>query len=346
MKEAPLTALVILNYNGRKFLEQFLPGVVQYSPKESLLVVGDNASTDDSVDFLKKTYPQINCIVLDKNYGFAEGYNQVLKQVTADYYFLLNSDVELKSSWQPLIDALNINPGVVAAQPKILSYYQPDHFEHAGAAGGWMDALGYPFCIGRILNHTEEDHHQYDQSVQLFWCSGAAMIVRSKAFHDLGGFDGDYFAHMEEIDWCWRAKQCGWSVISVPMVAVYHIGGGTLPYHSENKIFLNFRNNLATLFKNEPVIPLLYKIPFRMVLDLVAAISFLFRNNIKGSKAVIKAYIQFIRWLPQLIRKRKKIKAIATGKTFNNLGLYRGSILVEYFIKGHKTFQSIRTAHE
>lgn len=346
MKEAPLTALVILNYNGRKYLEQFVPSVLQYSPANTLLVVGDNASTDDSVDFIKKNYPEIKCIVLDKNHGFAEGYNQVLNQVTADYYFLLNSDVELRSSWQPLIDALNHDSTVVAAQPKILSYHQPDHFEHAGAAGGWMDALGYPFCIGRILNHSEKDNHQYDRSGQIFWSSGAAMIVRSKAFHDLGGFDGDYFAHMEEIDWCWRAKRCGWALISVPEVSVYHIGGGTLPYHSDNKIFLNFRNNLATLLKNDTALHLLYKIPLRLFLDLAAAISFLFQKNIKGSIAVIKAYIQVIGWLPALMIKRKKIKQLAVGKTFNDHGLYHGSILLEYYIKGHKTFQSIHTTHE
>ncbi|MEP7321197.1 MAG: glycosyltransferase family 2 protein [Saprospiraceae bacterium] len=342
----PTTALVILNYNGKHYLEKFLPSVIQYSTGDTLLVVGDNSSTDDSVLFLQNYYPSVRVISLDKNYGFAEGYNLVLKQIKTDYYFLLNSDVELRSSWTPLIEIIHSNPRLAAAQPKILSYAQPTVFEHAGAAGGWLDILGYPFCKGRIFDVIEKDVKQYDRQNGIFWASGAAMIIRASIFHQIGGFDKDYFAHMEEIDWCWRAKRCGWNIISIPEVSVFHVGGGTLPYHSDQKIFLNFRNNLATIFKNDSILNLIYKLPIRFILDGAAAFSFLIKKNPKGFLAVVRAYLHFIKWIPALHSKRKKINQLSKGTTFSPEGLFKGSILIEYFIKGHQTFQSIVSSHD
>lgn len=345
MIEAGKTALAILNFNGKKHLERFLPSVIKFSSPDVKIIVGDNCSTDDSVSFLKEHYPAVETVILDQNYGFAEGYNQVLRQIHAEYYFLLNSDVELKEPWAPMIQYLDHNPGVAAVQPKILSHAQPDHFEHAGAAGGWIDELGYPFCAGRILNKFEEDRGQYDSKCEIFWASGAAMIVRSNLFHELGGFDGDYFAHMEEIDWCWRAKKNGWKIMAIPEIKVYHIGGGTLPYNSERKIFLNFRNNIATLIKNEPAGKLLYVVPYRLFLDTIAMIQFFIKGNVKGSAALIKAYINILKWIPSLIKKRKIIGAQSEGKKFESAGLFHGSLLYQFFILGKKSFSDIIKNH-
>ncbi len=345
MSADPITALVILNYNGRSYLERFLPSVIQHSPHGTHFVVGDNASTDDSIDFIKTNYAQIQVVQLEKNYGFAEGYNQVLRQVHASFYFLLNSDVELRSTWAPLLNAMQQDTLLAACQPKILSYHQPEYFEHAGAAGGWMDILGYPLCMGRILDHFEKDGGQYDLAREIFWASGAAMMVRASIFHDLGGFDGAYFAHMEEIDWCWRAKRCGYSIKSIPQTAVYHIGGGTLPYHSNRKIFLNFRNNLATILKNESALKLVYLIPLRFVLDGLAAMVFLLKGNIKGFLAVMHAYLSVLSWIPDIITKRKSTNRLAALKTFNQSGVFKGSLLFHYFILGHKRFNQLVITH-
>ena len=335
------TALVILNFNGKKYLEQFLPSVLRFSPPDVSVVVGDNKSTDDSLLFLKSHFPSVGIIENDRNYGFARGYNEVLRQVPADYYFLLNSDVQLRGSWMNLIMAMNEEPDLAACQPKILSYKDPEYFEHAGAAGGWMDWFGYPFCKGRVLDRFEKDQQQYEKPTELFWASGAAMMVRAEWFHRLGGFDEDYFAHMEEIDWCWRAKKCGGRIKSVPSVAVYHIGGGTLPYQSVEKVFLNYRNNLATLYKNESVEKLLLLLPARLLMDLAAVLVFVSRKNRRAATAVCKAYWQFIKWIPSLNRKKKAVKDSCKGKRMNTAGIYRGSLVFDFFILGKKTFNSI-----
>ncbi|MEP7267315.1 MAG: glycosyltransferase family 2 protein [Saprospiraceae bacterium] len=342
MSPSSKTALVILNYNGRNYLERFLPSVLLYTPYEVDIIVGDNASTDDSIQFIKNKFPTVKIISLATNFGFAEGYNQVLKQVEADYYFLLNSDVELKESWQPLIDCLDTEKLVAAVQPKILSHSNPAYFEHAGAAGGWIDNWGYPFCAGRILDTIEKDKGQYDQSGEIFWASGASMMVRSKVFHDLGGFDGDYFAHMEEIDWCWRAKKCGWKVMALPIVKVYHIGGGTLAYNTPRKVFLNFRNNLATIIKNESILKLLYLIPLRKMVDFTAAIQFLIKGNAASAKAIFQAYFNIYQWLPVLIKKRKLIHQLSKGKSFDKSGIFRGSLIINYFILGKRKFSQLK----
>lgn len=337
----PQTALVILNFNGRSYLEKFLPSVLQHTAAGVEIIVGDNKSTDDSISFLQQNYPGITVIENEENFGFSKGYNEVLKRVKADYYFLLNSDVELSMPWQPLIQAMKNDPLLAALQPKILSYHQRDVFEHAGAAGGWIDILGYPFCRGRILDRFEKDLHQYDYSVEIFWASGAAMMVRAEVFHQLGGFDPDYFAHMEEIDWCWRAKKCGWKIKALPEVTVYHIGGGTLPYNSTRKIFLNFRNNLATIFKNDSLLRLITTFIPRLGLDGVALLSFVFRGEGKSAVAIIKAYLNFLLWIPDLISKRKQISQLAKGKRMNSNGIFNGSLIFSFFILGKKTFKTL-----
>jgi len=337
----PQTALVILNYNGKSYLERFLPSILKHTPREVAVVIGDNHSTDDSVAFIQNTYPSIEIIQNDQNYGFARGYNEILKRVTADYYFLLNSDVELRGSWSSLIKAMDDDPLLAACQPKILSYQQPNLFEHAGAAGGWIDYLGYPFCKGRLLNQFEEDHHQYDRAGEIFWASGAAMMVRAKLFHLLGGFDDDFFAHMEEIDWCWRAKKCGWKIKSIPEAVIYHIGGGTLPYTSNNKIFLNFRNNLATLLKNQTSAKLLLILPLRWMLDGVALLHFLIGGNLGAAAAIFKAYLHFLKWIPRLVKKRLSFRKLSKGHTMNKAGIFRGSLIFSFFILGKKTFKTL-----
>ena len=244
------TKIVILNWNGRKHLERFLPILVENTPEVGI-VIADNGSTDDSLIFIKDRFPQIEIITMERNFGFAEGYNRALKQVEADYFLLLNSDVEVPAGWiVPLIETLDTHPEVAAVSPKIRSFAEPERFEYAGAAGGFIDCLGYPFCRGRILDSIETDEGQHDDAREVFWASGACMLVRSEVFRLLDGFDADFFAHMEEIDFCWRAQLAGYKIRVEPRSMVFHVGGGTLPNDNPQKIYLNFRNNLCMLFKN------------------------------------------------------------------------------------------------
>ncbi|MGM0567570.1 MAG: glycosyltransferase family 2 protein, partial [Bacteroidota bacterium] len=272
-------AVVILNWNGAKFLRKFLPSVLKHST-EAEIVVADNASADDSLVILEKEFPQVRIIKNHRNEGFAKGYNTALKQIDADYYVLLNSDVEVTANWiQPVIELLERDNSIGAVQPKIRSWYEPEKFEYAGAAGGFLDLYGYPFCRGRIFEHTEKDLQQYDDSREIFWATGACMFVRADLFHDSGGFDPDFFAHMEEIDFCWRIKQKGYKVMFTPKSLVYHVGGGTLPSSSSFKTYLNIRNNLAMLYKNLPQENLSRTIFVRLLLDGIAAIKFLFSGG-------------------------------------------------------------------
>mgnify|MGYP000930997249 CR=1 FL=1 len=342
MNVPPKTALVILNYNGKAYLEKFLPSIIQYNPAGVEIIIGDNASTDESIPFVKKFYPLIRIISLNKNYGYAEGYNQTLKQVDADYYFLLNSDVELKESWHPLIDFMDSNPDAAACQPIINSQSNPTHFEHAGAAGGYIDSLGYPFCKGRILDFIEENKGQYHQTSEIFWATGAALMVRSKVFHEVGAFDGDFFAHMEEIDWCWRAKNKGWKIFACPDVIVYHVGGATLSYNSPRKVLLNFRNNLSMIIKNQSTGRLWYVLPSRFVLDTIAAIKFLTEKNMGAFIAVFKAYRETFGQLSTLIKKRKQIKNIAFHNKPDDHGVLHGSILWQFYLLKRKTFNLLK----
>ncbi|MCB0657830.1 MAG: bifunctional riboflavin kinase/FAD synthetase [Saprospiraceae bacterium] len=339
-------AVVILNYNGLRHLQEFLPSVVAHTASHLPIYIVDNHSTDKSIEWVQQKYPYLQVIKLNKNYGFAEGYNRGLAQVDAQYYLLLNSDVEVSPYWATrLLEQLESVDQAVAIQPKILSYRDKESFEYAGGAGGWMDATCYPFCMGRLLNEVEKDHHQYDVPVELAWASGAAMAIRSDIFHNLGGFDEDYFAHHEEIDLCWRIRRAGFKIISAPGVQVYHLGGGTLGYQSPQKVYLNFRNNLCTYFKNKPWSQLVWIFPLRVVLDLAAAAHYLTRKRFDFAYQVLHAYGSFLIRFPKWIEKRKQYnRRIAQYKPITpKAGFYRGSIIWDYYVRGLRAFSQLQS---
>ena len=334
----PTIAIVILNWNGRKYLEKFLPSVLASSYPGRQVVVADNASTDDSVDFLRATYPEVRIIRLERNFGFAAGYNEALKQVQSDYYVLLNSDVEVERGWiEPVITLMEGNPGIGVCQPKIRMQANKGFFEYAGAAGGWLDFLGYPFAKGRVFDVCEPDEGQFDEMEPIFWASGAAMFVRAGLYHQLGGLDNYFFAHQEEIDFCWRVQLAGYKVYSCPSSIVYHVGGGTLPKGNERKVFLNFRNNLIMLAKNMPLEQRIWKIPFRFLLDSVSAWKSLFAGEGVYFWAILEAHIGFIRWM-LIGRKQSVFPASRRGVLY---GWCRRSIVWQYFVMGRKTFREI-----
>ena len=331
-------AVVILNWNGEEFLSRFLPSLLAHTPSYVGIFVADNASTDGSVSLVREQFPQVRLILLDTNYGFAGGYNEALKRIDARYYALLNSDVLVTPQWiEPLIDLLDKDEQVAACQPIIRSYHRRDQFEYAGAAGGWIDRFGYPFCRGRIFDNCETDHGQYNEAEPVFWASGAAMLVRAKAFQEAGGFDAFFFAHQEEIDLCWRLQRAGYLILAQPASVVYHVGGGTLPTGSYRKLYLNFRNNLVMLAKNLPVADALWIISARMALDLVASIRGVFTGDITTTRAIHAAHIHFCKWLF-----RKKHPATLPKKERAALaGTYSGSIVWQYFVRSKKTFLEI-----
>lgn len=334
------TAIVILNWNGSAMLKRFLPNVLEYSRKEADVYVADNASTDDSVDMLKEHFPEVRLVVLDKNWGFAEGYNRALQQIDAEYYVLLNSDVEVSHHWlTSLIEFMDNRTDVAACQPKLLSEKNRDYFEYAGACGGYIDRLGYPFCRGRIFEVVEEDNGQYDYEEEILWATGACMMIRADEFRKAGGFDPRFFAHNEEIDLCWRMRLAGKKIYCVPDSYVYHIGGGTLPKNNPRKTFLNFRNNLTMLYKNLPESELKYVMRMRLFLDYLAAFQFLVTGKTGDFKAVIKARKAFKEWLPEYKDIRKEIQA--SRKVNNVTGIYNFSLLWQYYIKGIKTFSKL-----
>ncbi len=327
-------AIVLLNYNGRDFLRKFLPFVLENSANHTI-IVADNASTDDSLSVLKKEFPQVKTIVLNQNYGFAGGYNQALKAVKADYYVLLNSDVEVSPNWvNPVIDFMDATPSVAACQPKILAYNQRTHFEYAGAAGGVIDWLGYPFCRGRIFDTTEIDTGQYDTPTPIFWASGACLFIRSSVFHGMGGFDATFFAHMEEIDLCWRMQLAGHSLFYIPQSVIYHVGGGTLQKTNPKKTFLNFRNGLLMLYKNLPAKHLFWKILYRMVLDGISSIKFLMAGEFRNIWAIIQAHGAFYGCLL-----RGEVSRQPNPAALPNV--YQKSIIWQYFVKGKKKFSEL-----
>ncbi len=290
-----LAAVIILNYNGAHFLEKFLPSVVAHSAGHRLLVA-DNASTDRSLAFLADVYPQIEVVSFDQNHGFAQGYNLALRDVDNPYSVLLNSDVEVTAGWiEPVLEMMERDPRVVAAQPKVRSYHQPDYFEHAGAAGGYIDRLGYPFCRGRIFDRVELDTGQYDDSVPVFWASGACFFVRTEVFRQLGGFDPLFHAHMEEIDLCWRMQAAHYKVRYQPQSVVYHVGGGTMPATNPHKTYLNFRNSTGMLYKNTPREQLWRRVLLKLGLDTVAATRFLLQGKGPDAQAVLRAMLDFLR---------------------------------------------------
>lgn len=335
------TAIVILNWNGEKYLQQFLPILIENSNFPDVeIIVADNASTDSSLAVLKDNFPTVKTIVLDKNYGFAGGYNKALAQVDADYYVLLNSDVEVTSGWlEPLIGYMNEHEDVAACQPKIHAFHRRNYFEHAGAAGGFIDRFGFPFCRGRMFGVAEEDKGQYNEVVDVFWATGACLVVRSKMFWKVGGLDDEFFAHMEEIDLCWRLKSRGFRVVCVPQSTVYHIGGGTLNVESPHKTYLNFRNNLLMLYKNLPNKLLKKTMFWRFIFDYAAAIQLFITGKPANAKSVFKARSDFKRMQPNFEEKRKENILYATSD--NEQDIYQGSIVLNYYLKGMKTYNSL-----
>jgi len=338
MENKPAIALVILNWNGASLLRQFLPSVLSHTKEEGVTIhVADNGSTDGSADLLKDHFPEVHLLELGKNYGFAGGYNRALARIRADVYVLLNSDVEVTPGWlQPCRERLAEHPRIAALQPKIRSLTRRNHFEYAGAAGGFLDRWGYPFCRGRILSETEEDRGQYNQAIPLFWASGACLFIRSDAFHQAGGFDEDFFAHMEEIDLCWRLKNQGWQIFSEPGSVVYHLGGATLSYQSPRKVFLNFRNSLWMLLKNLPEGKLLPVLLPRMILDGIAAAQFLVSGQMTAFWAVWNAHMNFYRTLPRFLRKRKEL--LPRVKKTGHPEIFRGSMIWNFYIRRQRHF--------
>lgn len=333
-------AIVILNWNGLSFLQQFLPGVIHHSSHLADIVVADNASSDASVNYLESLGDAVSIIRLDKNYGFTGGYNRALQLVEADYYLLLNSDVEVTGGWlEPLLEFMESQPSAAACQPKVRSFRDRHLLEHAGGAGGFIDYLGYPFCRGRIINTLEEDRGQYNNTMPVFWATGACMLIRSTDYHAQKGFDELFFAHMEEIDLCWRLQQSGKEVYVVPSSTVYHVGGGTLPKNNPRKTYFNFRNNLLMLYKNLPGHRLLWLIPVRLLLDGIAGIKFLFDGDYRDTLAVLRAHFSFyriaffkpgFRWNQQ-----RKLKRHASR------GIYLHSIVKAYYLKKQHYFSDL-----
>jgi GT2 family glycosyltransferase len=339
MTTTPRIALVILNWNGRNLFSEFLPSVLRHTETDGVTIyVADNGSTDGSVEFLSEHFPTVKIIQNGGNYGFSKGYNLALEKIPdADIFVLVNSDVEVTENWLgPCIALLSGNPKLAAVQPKILSYRDKEQFEYAGAAGGYIDYLGYPFCRGRILNETETDAGHYDQPASILWATGACLVIRADVFREAGGFDDDFFAHMEEIDLCWRLRNQGWEIGYVPESRVYHLGGATLSYQSPRKVFLNFRNNLWMLIKNLPpnrLFPILF---IRMVLDGVAAIRFVISGEYQAFMAVIKAHVELYRNMGKFLRKRKTLLTKVTRSRHPEI--YRGSMVYNFYLKKRKKF--------
>ena len=326
-------ALVILNWNGQKLLETFLPFVVKYADGHKIYVI-DNASTDSSISFLETYFPDVNCIKLKQNLGYAGGYNEGLKQIDSDIYCLLNSDIEVTKNWlKPISDIFKNNENTTIVQPKILDYHHKNRFEYAGAGGGFIDQLGYPFCRGRVFDTLEEDQGQYNDQKDVFWASGACLFIRANAFKELQGFDSKFFAHMEEIDLCWRAQNKGMIVTYTGMSTVYHIGAASLKFSNPKKTYLNFRNSLYTLVKNTNK-PLLFVVFSRLILDGIAGVRFLFKAKPKHMLAVIKAHGSFYRALPYLLKFRCKH---SNRKSHQQLR----SIVWAYFVLNKKNFNEL-----
>jgi GT2 family glycosyltransferase len=328
------TAIVILNYNGERLLAQFLPSVIAHASGAEV-IIADNASTDGSVSWVKRNHPQVRLISLDQNYGFCGGYNRALRDVNADYYLLLNSDIEVTPGWlDPLVQLLDTRADVASVQPKILSFHQRNKFEHAGAGGGFIDSLGYPFCRGRIFDQVETDNGQYNDVRPVFWSSGACMLIRAKSFHQFNGFDEDYFAHMEEIDLCWKLHRDNQRIMYCGDSVIYHVGAGTLAYGSPRKVYLNFRNGLFMLFKHLSTGQLILRMPVRALLDGLAALRFLMKGEWSNSSAVVRAHVEFFYNLGREIGKRRAIQT--AYPTYSREGIKSGSIVFDYYVRGIK----------
>lgn len=331
------TAVVILNYNGADYLKQFLPSVLAHSINADI-IVADNASTDASVDFLKAEYPQIRLILLDKNLGYAGGYNEALKEIDHEFSILLNSDIEVTDGWiEPVIQFMVSHPEVAACQPKILDFNAKDKFEYAGAAGGFIDYMGYPYCRGRIFDDLETDQGQYNTATEIHWTTGACLFVRTSLFKEAGGFDADFFAHMEEIDLCWRLRLMGHSLFCIPESKIYHVGGGTLNKLNPRKTYLNFRNNLSLLVKNLPLLQLFWKLPFKFFLDWTATLKFILDGSAAHGLAVIRSQFDFLLFTPKNLKKRRQIAKLKKKNVQNS----RLLLPFQYFIKRKTTYSQL-----
>ncbi|MBK8846731.1 MAG: glycosyltransferase family 2 protein [Bacteroidetes bacterium] len=335
------TAIVILNYNTVDYFDKFLPRVIQTCEGIADVIVADNASSDNSVSHVKSHYPQVKVLCSNQNYGFAGGYNFFLKGLEYEYIVLLNTDVEVTDNWlQPMLQLIEQNKQVAAVQPKILSHNNKSDFEFAGAAGGFIDKYGFPFCCGRIFETVETDHGQYDKNREIFWATGACMLIRKKLFDQLGGFDQDFFAHMEEIDLCWRMQNAGYQIYYCSASTVYHVGGGTLAVGTPHKTYLNFRNNLLMLHKNLPANKLVTTLLIKMIFDGIAAIMFLVRNGPTHFAAVFNAHIYFYKHC----NRRKGIRAEAQRliKTNNTKNIFPGSVVFHYYLKKQRVFNALK----
>lgn len=329
----PTVAIVILNYNGRHFLEKFLPTVIQHSEGHTIWVA-DNASTDQSMEWLSSQHPSVKTLVINENKGYAGGYNHALRQIDAKYYVLLNSDIEVTPGWiDPVIEFMESDTNIAACQPKIRAYDLPTHFEYAGAAGGYMDYLGYPFCRGRIFDTREEDLGQYDDEKDVFWATGACLFVRAETFHRANGFDERFFAHMEEIDLCWRLLNMGCRITCSSKSMVYHVGGGTLHKSNPKKTFLNYRNNLIMLYKNLPKGRRKKTLFFRLILDGISSVRFIASGAWPDVIAIIKAHFAFYAMIPALMKEKER--------NVYRAPLYYRSIVWEYFVLGKHRFSEL-----
>lgn len=338
MNKTPKVAIVILNWNGKNHLQNFLPSVVSTNYQNFEIIVADNGSTDDSVAFLKENFPRVKLILFDTNYGFARGYNKALENLDADYFALLNSDIEVEPGWlKPIVELLEMDDLNASCQPKLLSYKQKDMFEYAGGSGGWLDSYGYPFARGRIFDVCEKDRGQYDSVERVFWTTGAAMVVKCSVFKEMGGFDNFFFAHQEEIDLCWRMQLAGYRLYACPKSTVYHIGGGTLPRGNTLKTYLNFRNNQVMLYKNLPWSQKWWKIPVRIFLDSVSAWKGLLVGDGGYFLAILRAHLSFVSWI---FFKRKQ--SVFPKKRSGDLaGVFKGNLVWQHFVKGKKYFSQL-----
>jgi len=334
-------SVVILNWNGRNFLEKFLPSVVQYSSIPGVeVVVADNGSTDDSINLLETQFPNVRVIKFSENHGFAEGYNKALQQTESEYYILLNSDIEVTESWiEPIIELLDSDDSIVACMPKIKDYNNRTSLEYAGAAGGFIDKYGFAFCRGRIFNVLEEDNGQYDDAKEVFWATGACLFIRAKEFHSSGGFDGKFFAHMEEIDLCWRLKNRGHRIFYSDKSVVYHVGGGALPMNHPRKTYLNFRNNLFLLYKNLPQKDFRKIMISRFILDTVAAVKFLVSFEFSNFLSVCKAHISFFNTYSTF--KSARLKNLQESTKSDHPEIYPKSIVYNFFFRNKKRFSEL-----
>jgi len=336
--EYPLVSVVILNYNGQQWLEKFLPFCMQTTYPAVQWIVADNASTDDSVVYVKTHFTDIEIVQFETNKGFAKGNNDAVPYCKGEYVVLLNSDVEVTPNWlEPLMEKIQSNPNIAAVQPKILSYHQKTHFEYAGACGGFLDKYGVPFCRGRVFQHCEEDKGQYNEAIPVFWATGACMLFRKSIWEKIGGLDNDFFAHMEEIDWCWKAQLAGYEIYCEPQSTVYHVGGGTLAMDNPKKVYLNFRNSLFMLYKNLPANKLWTTIFKRLLFDGLAGVFYLSKGKVKHVIAIIKAHWYFFRKIRECKEKRKFMQSLKKKE----ISLFNKSIVIQHFMKGKKKYNEI-----